>query len=304
MRKPLILELKGNSLDDGPGIRTVVFFKGCPLDCLWCHNPESKRPEAEISFAAGDCIACDTCLETCPSEALSRDNPFYVNRSKCNLCFDCADACPTGALSRTGKEMTSDQILEFILRDMPFFDVSGGGVTLSGGEPTMYMEFCGELLQKLQASGINTLLETCGQFNFDHFRRLVLPHTNIIYYDLKIFDNRQHQNFCGVGNKLILENLVKLQRLSMSGEFSLLPRTPLIPDITDTDENLCAIAQFLQEQGVKSTRLLLYNPLWYEKNDKLGITNRFSQRGGGQRWQPPEKVLRCESIFRDRGISV
>lgn len=303
MRRPLILELKGNSLDDGPGIRSVIFFKGCPLSCLWCHNPESKKPETEISFAAGECIGCGTCLATCQQQALSKDNPFYIDRSKCNLCLECVNTCPSGALSRVGKEMTTDELTEIILRDKPFFDVSGGGLTLSGGEPTMYMNYTSELMQKLKARGIHTLLETCGQFRFDNFERLVLPFIDMIYYDIKLMDPELHKLYCGVGNELILDNFLRLTRLSENGGFSIIPRTPLIPNITDTEPNLNAIACFLQQLGVRKAQLLLYNPLWYEKNQKLGLENQqFS--GENKRWQDQEKVARCESIYRDRGIEV
>ena len=139
--RPLILDIKGNSLDDGPGIRSVIFFKGCPLACTWCHNPESKRFEAEISFDAKACIGCDACLSACPQDALSRDNPFFIDRRRCDLCFRCIDACHSGALSRVGQEMGIAEIVARVLDYKPFYDTSGGGVTLSGGEPTVYMDF-------------------------------------------------------------------------------------------------------------------------------------------------------------------
>ncbi|MGE5423672.1 MAG: radical SAM protein, partial [Ignavibacteriales bacterium] len=206
-------------------------------------------------------------------------------------------------LSRVGKEMTTDELTEIILRDKPFFDVSGGGVTLSGGEPTMYMNYTSELMQKLKARGIHTLLETCGQFRFDNFERLVLPYIDMIYYDIKIMDPDLHRLYCGVGNELIQDNFLRLKRLSENGGFSIIPRTPLIPNITDTEPNLNAIACFLQQLGVRKAQLLLYNPLWYEKNQKLGLENQqFS--GENKRWQDQEKVARCESIYRDRGIEV
>lgn len=303
MKQPLILELKGNSLDDGPGIRSVVFFKGCPLSCFWCHNPESKRPDAELSFAASECIGCGTCLETCGRKVLSKADPFYIDRSQCDLCFDCAETCPSGALSRVGREMSTDEITNFVIRDKPFFDVSGGGVTLSGGEPTMFMEYAGELLRKLKAHGIHTLIETCGQFDFDKFERLALPYTDMIYYDIKLYDSSLHRFYCGVGNERILANFVKLVKLSKKEGFTIMPRTPLIPDITDTESNLESIATFLWQQEVKQTQLLLYNPLWYEKNLKLGLESHPSE-GSKERWQSREKLTGCEKIFLAKGIAV
>ena len=147
VKGPLILDIKGNSLDDGPGIRSVVFYKGCPLSCVWCHNPESKKSSVEISFDAETCINCGNCREVCPEYALDQGNPYYIDRNRCTLCFACVEACPSGALKRVGETMSIDRVLTKVLPDRPFFDASGGGVTLSGGEPTMYMEFTGQLLR-------------------------------------------------------------------------------------------------------------------------------------------------------------
>ncbi|NLL63341.1 MAG: glycyl-radical enzyme activating protein [Ruminococcaceae bacterium] len=303
MKQPLILEIKGNSLDDGPGIRSVVFFKGCPLSCVWCHNPESKKTVTEISFSARDCIGCETCLKVCKKQALSKSNPHYIDRDKCDLCFECVEVCPAKALTRVGKEMTVDEIINRVASDKPFYNVSGGGVTLSGGEATLFPEFVGELLKRLKENEINTLVETCGQFNFEDFKKHILPFTDMIYYDLKLFDSRLHKKYCGTTNENILENFEKLFRLSQKGDFILLPRTPLIPNITDTDENLISIADFLKNLGVKRSELLSYNPTWFEKNQKLGILvdEEISET---EKWQAQEKIAHCEKIYTDRGIKV
>jgi pyruvate formate lyase activating enzyme len=196
LKAPLILEIKGNSLDDGPGIRSVVFFKGCPLSCRWCHNPESKSPGIEIGFDAGECIACGTCLETCQETALSQDNPFFIDRSRCNLCFACVDTCPSGALSQVGSPMTTDAILQAILKDSVFFHNSGGGVTLSGGEPTMFADFTSDLLKALKEAGIHTLVETCGMFDLGLFEKKLYPFVDMIYYDIKLMDAKAHMASC------------------------------------------------------------------------------------------------------------
>lgn len=303
MKQPLILELKGNSLDDGPGIRSVVFVKGCPLSCVWCHNPESKSIKAEISFSARDCIGCGICLKTCKRQALNKNNAYYIDRNKCNLCFECVDACPAKALTKVGKKMTVEEVVNYVLRDKPFFDVSGGGVTLSGGEMTMFPEYAGAILKSLKEKEVNTLVETCGHFNFDDFKKLILPFTDIIYYDIKIFDSDLHKKYCGMNNKMILENFIKLHKLSEDGEFIIITRTPLIPNITDTDENLIAIADFLKKMGVKKSQLLSYNPTWYEKNQKLGIESS-ADCVENQKWQDKEKLVRCERIYLERGIDL
>ncbi|MEA2101694.1 MAG: glycyl-radical enzyme activating protein [Thermodesulfobacteriota bacterium] len=303
-KQPLILEIKGNSLDDGPGIRSMVFFKGCPLSCVWCHNPESKRIAQEISFDAKECVGCNTCIDTCPNGALSRDNRYFIDRDRCTLCMACVDACPSGALTRVGESMGVDEIVDKCLRDKPFFDTSGGGVTLSGGEPTMYMGFTHELLKRLKEQGVSTLVETCGQFNTGEFEELILPYTDLIYMDIKILDPKEHKRYCGVDNHLILENFIRLNELSKGGGFSILPRVPLIPGITDTEANIRAIAKFLKNHGVKRSALLSYNPLWHEKNDKIGVENPFEDNDSMHKWLPAQKVNDCGEIFRQAGIEI
>ena len=146
---PLILELKGNSLDDGPGIRTVVFFKGCPLDCIWCHNPESKKPGVEISFESTVCVGCNTCIETCTRKALFRENPLFIDRNLCNLCFDCVDNCPSNALERIGQVMDIYQIAEQVMKDKPFFDTSKGfGFIIDTENQEKYFTQITEILEK------------------------------------------------------------------------------------------------------------------------------------------------------------
>jgi pyruvate formate lyase activating enzyme len=298
-RKPLILEIKGNSLDDGPGIRTVVFFKGCPLSCSWCHNPESKETRAEISFDSKACIACNTCMDTCNEKALSRKNPHYIDRSRCTLCFLCTDACPSGALSRVGMEMSTDDIVKKVLPDKPFFDNSGGGVTLSGGEPAMFMDFTSELLKKLKDAGIHTLMETCGLFNFDAFEQKILPHLDAVYFDIKLMDTEEHERYCGVPNKTILGNF----ELLLDAFPALLPRTPLIPGITDTETNLRAIADFLKRHNVKKADLLSYNPLWFDKCGKIGIEAPFQSDEAKKTWISKERLMQAKEIFHEYGIS-
>lgn len=299
---PLILDIRGNSLDDGPGIRTVVFFKGCPLACTWCHNPESKSAGQEIAFDTEVCVGCNTCLKICAEGALSRENPYFVDRSRCSLCFACAEACPSGALSRAGRQMPAEEIVRQILRDKPFFDTSGGGVTLSGGEPTHHMGFLSRLLRPLKDKGVHTLLETCGLFDFKRFCQSVLPWTDTVYFDIKLMDAKAHQHYCGAANERILDNFKQLAELSRENRFQLLPRTPLIPDITATEENLTAIAAFLGRTGMDQIQLMAYNPLWLEKNAKIGAYSSYGSDASIATWMSREKISSCRAIFDNVGI--
>ncbi len=302
-RHPFILEIKGNSLDDGPGIRSVVFYKGCPLSCVWCHNPESKKPFVEISFDAKTCIDCGSCRDVCPKNALSRNNRFYVDRSKCDLCFLCVDACPSGALDRVGKKMSIEEIVKKILPDKPFFDTSGGGVTLSGGEPTLFMDFTSQLLKSLKQNNIHTLLETCGLFDIHKFMDMLYPYLDAVYFDIKIIDSTAHKKFCGVSNEKILDNFIQLFRKAANDGKILLPRTPLIPDMTDTEINIRGIASFLKNLTVPEAALLAYNPLWHEKSDKVGVENPYHNNKTMTSFTEKTVLERCQSIFTEAGIN-
>ncbi len=299
----LILEIKGNSLDDGPGIRTVVFLKGCPLACLWCHNPEGRKPGPEISFDKSKCIDCGACVDICPSGALSGSHRFFIDREKCTLCFLCVDACPSTALGRVGQAMTVSEITKKVLRDKPFFDSSGGGVTLSGGEPSLNMEFAAELLGNFKQHHLHTLIETCGYFNHGKFTALILPFVDVIYYDLKLFDEKEHKKYCGTSNTVIIDNFIKLADIADNAAWRIIPRIPMIPDITDREDNLNALADFLQHKA-KQVSLLHYNPLWLDKNSKIGTDFEVSGDSKMKEWIKPEKIKFYESIFIKKGIEV
>lgn len=303
IKSPLILEIKGNSLDDGPGIRSVVFYKGCPLSCVWCHNPESKKAVKEISFDAKTCIDCGACREVCPKNALGRDNPFYIDRSKCDLCFLCLDVCPSGALDSVGKAMSINDIMNKILPDKPFFDTSGGGVTLSGGEPTLFMDFTSGLLKSLKQNNIHTLLETCGFFDIHKFMDRLYPYLDAIYFDIKIIDREAHKKYCGVSNETILDNFRLLSRQAADDGKMFLARTPLIPDMTDTESNIQGIASFLKSLNITEAALLAYNPLWHEKSDKVGVNDPYKHSKVMTSFRDNAVMERCKTIFGNAGIT-
>jgi len=302
MNEALILDIKGNSLDDGPGIRTVVFFKGCPLNCVWCHNPEGKRSVVELSWDGKECIGCFSCSKVCTENAINKKNPYFIDREQCTFCFQCVEVCPSGAMNRVGKFMTVDDIVKEIVKDKPFFVTSGGGVTLSGGEPTFNLPFVTQLLQKLKEENMHTLVETCGLFNWSIFEK-ALPYIDTVYYDIKLMDVKEHQEYCGVSNDIIISNFKKLASLRTDAHYELLPRIPLVPEITATTRNLELITLFLQQLGFSKAALLRYNPLWPEKCEKIGVENKLRVKSYTT-WMSDEEVERCCTVFLDSGFDL
>ena len=304
MKQPLVLEVKCNSLDDGPGVRSVVFFKGCPLSCIWCHNPESKRASAQLSFDRDSCIGCRTCMAVCPHSAIDitkASEQFPVDRDICEGCFTCVSSCPAKAITRMGNPMTHEELLKKLLADKVFYDISGGGVTLSGGEATLCTEWVGLLAKMLHENGVRVLIETCGFFDYGLAAEHLLPFVDDIFCDIKIFDREKHKKYCGVYNDVILENFRRMTEDREKFGFNLMPRVPLVPGITDTEENLTQIADFMASCGVEKTDLLPYNPTWYSKTDKLGI-ELAPELQGLDSWQDNADIARMKEIFKKRNI--
>ena len=297
---PLILELKENALDDGPGVRTVIFLKGCVLSCAWCHNPESVRREAEMAWDASACLGCSRCLRRCPKRAL-RTGRARVDRGRCDACFDCLPACPAGALSRVGEPMDIEALVARALRDKPFFDASGGGVTISGGEPTLHMGWLAALVAALRDAGLRVLLQTCGLFAMGPFEARVHPHLDLIHFDLKLADEAAHVRWCGGSNRVIHANLRRLLALERAGGAGVLPRVPLIPGVTDTPENLEGLAGVLTEAGGRRVAVVPYNPLWSDKLPRIGARPRRALEGS---WMSAAHLARCEGVFSARGLEV
>ena len=301
---PLVMEIKHGSTEDGPGIRSVVFFKGCALDCIWCQNPEGKSPEPELWFDDKRCMATDDCIAACPEDALSRSHPGFVDRNRCTLCFECVDVCPSGALRRVGESLRVDEIVERVLRYKPFFDTSGGGVTVSGGEPVLPIDFTGRLLAALKGETLHTLVETAGVFELSHFADAILPHLDVLYFDIKLIRPEEHRRHCRVRNERILANFVSLHDWARTGALEVLPRTPLIPGLTDTEHNLAGIADFYREHGVARAALLPNNPGWFDKLDSLGAAPDAGTNAAMHSLYPEEKLDAARRVFEARGIEV
>ena len=199
--------------------------------------------------------------------------------------------------------MSVDEIIKKILPDKPFFDTSGGGVTLSGGEPTLYMEFTSRLLKSLKQYNIHTLLETCGHFDLNRFMDTLYPYIDVIYFDIKIMDSIAHKKYCGLPNEKILDNFRQISTAAKKDDKILLPRTPLIPDITDTESNIRDIAVFLKSLNITEAALLTYNPLWHEKSDKVGVDDPYKKSKAMTSFPENSIVERCKAIFADAGIN-
>ncbi|MEE9543644.1 MAG: glycyl-radical enzyme activating protein [Thermodesulfobacteriota bacterium] len=264
---PLIVDIKRDSREDGPGIRSVVFFKGCPLRCVFCHNPEGQEPGVEIAFTLASCIHCEGCFEACPEGAIDLSNDGRIIRDKCRRCGRCALACPSSALRQIGRRYTVETLTKLLLLDEPFYITSGGGVTLSGGECTLYPDYLEALLKELKKNKINVAIETSGHFNYDTFSRKILPYLDLIYYDIKLASPTLHKKHLGVTNELIVENL---RRLLSESSIEVHPRVPLIPGITVTKRNLQAIVDLLSDAGARDVTLLPYNPLGIGMAEKIG----------------------------------
>ena len=267
MQGPLVVKVERGSTEDGPGLRSVVFFKGCPLRCCFCHNPETQDPGPEIAFRANRCLGCGACAEACPEGAVDQEAAGRVDRARCTGCGACAQACPTGALRLVGRRYDPEELAELLLRDQPFYAASGGGVTLSGGECTLYPEYVEACLQRVKRAGVAVLLETCGEFDYAAFRDHLLPYVDEIYFDVKLADPEAHQRYTGRRNDRILENL---RRLAGERGVRVQPRVPLIPGVTATRANLAGIVDLLCELGLPQVVLLPYNPLGRASYEELG----------------------------------
>jgi len=260
-----VLRIERSSIHDGQGLRTVVFFKGCPLDCPWCSTPESKEFSFEKGYDQNLCTACGKCIDICPQHAVtfSKDKMYVqTDESKCIKCFRCFDVCPTKAVKKYGMSLTVSEVMEEISKDEIFFFYSGGGVTLSGGEPICQAEFAAELLKECKKLGINTAAESCFYAEYENIKK-VLPYLDILIVDIKHMDNRRHAEWIGKDNALILENITKADRSRYPVE--IIVRIPLIPGYNDSDDNLKRTLGFCENLNkLKEIELLAYHRLGME----------------------------------------
>jgi len=271
-----ILEIIRMSTEDGPGIRTTVFFKGCSLHCSWCHNPESINTRPEIQWLERSCIGCGICVKTCPESALEKtEKDVIVNRSLCNGCGLCTEECPTTAMELLGKRWNVHDLANELVKDRAYFEPSGGGITLSGGEAALQNDFCLSLLKELKERGIQTALDTCGQVSQSLLESL-LPYVDILLYDIKEIDSAKHKIFTGTGNEKILANAIfaaNYKKTHITPK-ALWIRTPVIPESTDTVENIRGIGDFINTNlrgAVARWELCAFNNLCRDKYKRLAL---------------------------------
>jgi len=294
-KKGLIFNIQRFSLHDGPGIRTTIFFKGCPSSCLWCQNPEGLSSSKELFQSNAKCIGCHTCLENCPEGAISFDGPEPVNdRSICKLCMSCADNCPTGALEAIGKEMTIKEITNEVLKDRIIFEESGGGVTLSGGEPLQQLDFVIDLLKAMKELNINTAVETSGYVSIEALKK-VSTWTDLFLYDLKLLNPEKCKEYTGISSKPVIDNF---KYLAQNGS-QLVVRMPLIPGINDHHDHLRLMADTLKENGINELELIPYHNIGAHKYRGLNMDYQL------QELEPPSKnqMAAVREAFLSEGIS-
>lgn len=282
-----VFDIQRFSIHDGPGIRTTIFLKGCPLRCLWCHNPEGISPKPALSYLPEKCIGCGECFPVCKEGALEKSKPVALgpkaalDRARCTGCGACGPVCDPKALEMVGREIAAEDVLEVVLRDREYYAASGGGITLSGGDPVFQPEFAEALLKAAKAKGLHTVVETAGFAEWSVFERL-MPLVDLFLYDCKETDPQLHESFTGQSNEKIRSNLRKLHAAGAN----ILLRCPMIPEYNARREHLDGIAALARElPKLKGVELLPYHRMGRAKLNRFGLYTRMPESV-----QPPDRA--------------
>jgi len=296
MPESLIFDIKRYAINDGPGIRVVIFYKGCNLHCAWCHNPESISAKVEKMYAPAKCIKCESCVGACPENAITLiAEGIITDPDLCKMCGKCADVCPTKAIEMSGKVMSVNEIMDIIEKERIFFDQSGGGVTFSGGEPLVHIKMLIKLLDECGKKGIHRAVDTAGNVSTETILEIA-KQTDLFLYDLKMMDSDLHREWINAGNEKILHNL---KVLAEAGKHIII-RIPLVGGVNDTDENIELSAKFISELAgeKKQVHLLPYHAIAENKYMKLGKSDDFEKLK-----EPDKETLeRAIAKFAEYGI--
>ena len=293
--KGVVFDIQRFSVNDGPGIRSIVFLKGCPLSCLWCCNPESQRVEPDVMYDQKKCVGCGKCVKACRQGAIGPGNEKWIDRTKCIGCGECVDVCPTGALSLKGEVMTINEIIQILRRDAHYFRNSGGGVTLSGGEPLSQWKFARELLKACKAQGWETAIETTG-FGTDEAIEAVIPYVDVVLLDCKSTDPEVHKRVTGVSNELIRKNSAKIAALANK----IVMRVPTIPTVNASEEEFHRIAEFAKSLNIDTGHVLPYHTLGESKYEMLG---KACAMGYEIKSLPREEAVVYQKIIQSHGLN-
>lgn len=291
-----VINIQKYSVHDGPGIRTTVFFKGCPLKCWWCHNPESQNQKHEIMFFQERCTGCGVCFKRCPQKAIELQNGYpKVDKTKCTLCGKCTDFCPNNAKEYVGRDMSVQELMKEIIKDEVFYNESNGGVTFSGGEPLIYSDFLEEVLKRCKTRGIHTAVDTSGFATWDKFEKIA-DKIDLFLYDLKLMNNEKHIKYIGVENVNILENLKKLSDKGCN----IYVRMPIVDGVNDDDENIEEAVEFISNLNVIQVNLLPYHKMGMDKYKRLKMEYKLT----GQEKPSNERMAEIKDKFKKAGIRV
>lgn len=295
MKSGIVFNIQKFCIHDGDGIRTCVFLKGCPLRCIWCHNPESLEKAPELSFNKGNCSLCGKCLEACSARVI-KNGSLTINRSNCIKCGKCTGLCLNDANEIIGKEMTTQQVLEEVIKDKIFYDTSGGGLTISGGEPSYQPQFTLELLSLAKKNGISVAIETCG-IGSREFYEMAADLGTTFLFDIKCLDPAKHKRLTGADNTHILSNLQYL----MEKGADIIIRLPLIPNCNDSDEDIASLCEFLNKNKkyYRYAELMPYHTLGTGKAEKLGATPDYIHASATN-----EEISRWRATFTTNGIDI
>ncbi len=303
-KRATILQIQRLSTEDGPGIRTTVFFKGCSLKCSWCQNPESISSAPEIQWMETKCIGCRTCIEVCPEKALTlTDMGMQIRRELCTNCGLCSEACPSTAMELLGVKWDLDDLMREVEKDRIYFEKSGGGITASGGEPVVQAGFVSDFFKRLKESGIHTALDTCGFYSEKALDK-ILPYSDMVLYDLKEIDPANHTEYTGNSNEVIFNNLIHIydymRTHSMPHELWI--RTPIIPGATERNENITGIGRFIAthlKDGISRWELCSFNNLCRDKYLRLGLDWPFKESS----LLTKDRMEELTEIARETGVA-